>query len=216
MRGEFLPVWAETWRDIWSKLGKYPGAPTDLFSELFRVQTRPPQPPTAPEPPSEVDDQGRMVREEDLQAYAGYRAALDLYRIDQARYEEAVGDSNRARTACRAALIETVRTEVDAIATLERGFAAIDGFDVDTLRNYYFKLVEKFIEKFSLSYDLRRPFTLHTTPSGLYTRILFGNCCVLSAGRNAERIASRLSRSLSRLKIWRLIRANQHVLTKAS
>jgi hypothetical protein len=36
MRGEFLPVWAETWRDIWSKLAKHPDAPDDLFSELYR------------------------------------------------------------------------------------------------------------------------------------------------------------------------------------
>ena len=27
MRGEFLPVWTETWRDIWSKLAKHPDAP---------------------------------------------------------------------------------------------------------------------------------------------------------------------------------------------
>ena len=36
MRGELLPVWSETWRDIWSKLVKHPGAPEDLFSELYR------------------------------------------------------------------------------------------------------------------------------------------------------------------------------------
>jgi hypothetical protein len=36
MRGEFLPVWSETWRDIWSKLDKHPDAPEDLFSELYR------------------------------------------------------------------------------------------------------------------------------------------------------------------------------------
>ena len=34
-------------------------------------------------------------------------------------------------------------------------------------RNRYFLLVDQFIQKFSLRYDLRRPFTLHITPSGI-------------------------------------------------
>lgn len=36
MRGEFLPVWSDTWRDIWSKLERHRNAPDDLFSELYR------------------------------------------------------------------------------------------------------------------------------------------------------------------------------------
>ena len=37
MRGEFLGVWSESWREIWSKLSRHPKAPNDLFSELYRV-----------------------------------------------------------------------------------------------------------------------------------------------------------------------------------
>jgi hypothetical protein len=36
MRGEFIGVWSECWREIWSKLAKHPKAPNDLFSELYR------------------------------------------------------------------------------------------------------------------------------------------------------------------------------------
>ena len=36
MQGKFLPVWSETWQDVWSKLAKHPNAPEDLFSELYR------------------------------------------------------------------------------------------------------------------------------------------------------------------------------------
>lgn len=36
MRGEFLAVWPVTWREIWSKLAKSPGAPEDMFCELYR------------------------------------------------------------------------------------------------------------------------------------------------------------------------------------
>jgi hypothetical protein len=36
MRGEFRPVWLETWPHIWVKLARQPNAPDDLFSELYR------------------------------------------------------------------------------------------------------------------------------------------------------------------------------------
>jgi hypothetical protein len=36
MRGEFIGVWSETWREIWDSLASHEAAPTDLFCELFR------------------------------------------------------------------------------------------------------------------------------------------------------------------------------------
>jgi hypothetical protein len=36
MRGEFIDVWSETWRSIWSPLERHRNAPSDLFSELYR------------------------------------------------------------------------------------------------------------------------------------------------------------------------------------
>jgi hypothetical protein len=39
MRGEFLPVWQQTWHHIWRKLAQHENAPADLFSELYRELT---------------------------------------------------------------------------------------------------------------------------------------------------------------------------------
>lgn len=39
MRGEFIGVWSETWREIWCKLGRHAAAPDDLFCELYRELT---------------------------------------------------------------------------------------------------------------------------------------------------------------------------------
>jgi hypothetical protein len=39
MRGEFLPVWPQTWHYIWRKLARHENAPPDLFSELYRELT---------------------------------------------------------------------------------------------------------------------------------------------------------------------------------
>jgi len=36
MRGEFVPVWLETWHAIWLPLANSEAAPTDLFCELYR------------------------------------------------------------------------------------------------------------------------------------------------------------------------------------
>jgi hypothetical protein len=36
VRGDFIGVWAETWREIWSKLARSSDAPPDLFCELYR------------------------------------------------------------------------------------------------------------------------------------------------------------------------------------
>jgi len=36
MRGEFIGVWSETWREIWDSLASHEAAPPDLFCELFR------------------------------------------------------------------------------------------------------------------------------------------------------------------------------------
>jgi hypothetical protein len=36
MRGEFIGVWSETWRDIWIPLADREDTPNDLFCELYR------------------------------------------------------------------------------------------------------------------------------------------------------------------------------------
>src|SRR2546427_8427673 len=37
MRGEFIGVWSETWREIWLPLIDHEGVPEDIFCELYRV-----------------------------------------------------------------------------------------------------------------------------------------------------------------------------------
>ena len=36
MRGEFIGVWSETWREIWLPLIDHEGVPEDIFCELYR------------------------------------------------------------------------------------------------------------------------------------------------------------------------------------
>ena len=36
MRGEFIGVWSETWREIWAPLIDLENVPADIFCELYR------------------------------------------------------------------------------------------------------------------------------------------------------------------------------------
>lgn len=39
MRGEFIGVWSETWREIWLPLIDQEGVPEDIFCEIYREPT---------------------------------------------------------------------------------------------------------------------------------------------------------------------------------
>ena len=133
MRGELLPVWTETWRDIWAKLAKHFDAPEDLFSELYR---------------------------EFAQAF--------ITKPTPEALADVVSVAARARSAFRNVKVSRVKGEASMVEFLERAHAVLADLGGDPLANRYFVLVEEFLTKFSLRYDLRRPFTLHPTLPGVF------------------------------------------------
>ncbi len=67
MRGEFIGVWSETWREIWDDLAAHETATNDLFCELYReLATALKAPPSAQGLADAIDDpvQGRKAFEE--------------------------------------------------------------------------------------------------------------------------------------------------------
>lgn len=172
MRGEFVPVWSETWRGIWLKLAKHPDAPHDLFSELYRAFAVPATQPIVPAQPMDFDEHGQLLREEDRKADADYKTALVAYARTRAQYEEALRDDARAKPAFHILLAKIAKDEKSVVAILEKSFKVIDDYDIDSIRNRYFTLVAQFVEKFSLRYDLRRPFTMHPTLTGIFAGLV--------------------------------------------
>jgi hypothetical protein len=83
MRGEFLPVWGETWRGIWLPLAKHRDAPRDVYSELYRALVPQPVLPDPPLPPSEFNEQGELVRPEDIDARSGYERAFNTFTAER-------------------------------------------------------------------------------------------------------------------------------------
>lgn len=153
MRGELLPVWSETWRDIWSKLAKHPDAPEDLFSELYR---------------------------ELVQAFVTLPTPEAL--------ADVVGNPVSARAAFQRARTIRFRNERALVEFLERAHTVVADLGGDALVNRYFLLVESFLSKFSLRYDLRRPFTLHPTLPGVFARMVSELKAVTRADANLHQL----------------------------
>ena len=143
MRGEFIGVWAETWREIWLPLIEQPlaeddeGLPEDIFCELYRALAPALSPCPSVEDLADIIDNPVQSREAleatNLNDLAGERALVGFF--------EAVHD-------------------------------ALEELGGDELTNRYFNLLSGFIDKFSLRYDLRRPCILCPTLPGVFASLV--------------------------------------------
>ena len=143
MRGEFIGVWSETWREIWLLLIDQPlgddreGVPEDVFCELYRALAPALSPRPSVEDLADIIDNPVQSREafegRTAAGFAGERALVGFF---------------------------------------ESAHEALDDLGGDELSNCYFNLLEGFIDKFSLRYDLRRPCTLCPTLPGVFASLV--------------------------------------------
>lgn len=146
MRGEFIGVWGETWREIWLPLIDQPfgedgeDLAEDIFCDLYRELAKALRTPPSVEALADIIDNPVQSREafettaaDDM---AGERALAGFF---EAVYE----------------LLEEFEDPGD-----------------DSLTNRYFNLLGAFIEKFSLRYDLRRPCILCPTLPGVFASLV--------------------------------------------
>lgn len=172
MRGDLKSAWSYVWSDIWVRLYETRGAPVELFSELYGALMPKPRPPAAPAEPTEFDENGVATDPAYLEALAGYENALETYRLEKIAYSEALtAEPEQARVWLREGLPLTLATESDAVRALEKAFQCIDDIGGDDLSNRYVTLVEGFLKKYSIRYDLRRPFSLHPNLPGIFSAI---------------------------------------------
>ncbi len=145
MRGEFIGVWSETWREIWQPLVEQPlgndeGLPDDIFCELYRTLARALSPQPSVEELADIIDDPVQSREafEYITAadFAGERTLVGFFEAVHATLEEFENPGD------------------------------------DSLTNHYFKLLEGFIDKYSLRYELRRPCTLCPTVPGIFASLV--------------------------------------------
>lgn len=83
-----------------------------------------------------------------------------------------VDDKDKARISFRDTEATALNGEPAAIEFLERAHTVIEDFGSEALTNKYFLLIRDFLDKYSLRYDLRRPFSLHPTLPGVFARLM--------------------------------------------
>jgi hypothetical protein len=173
MRGDLKSTWPYVWSDIWVRLYETKGMPVELFSELYAALIPKPRPPVPPPEPIVFDADGKMTDPDEIALAEQFRQAMEVYNRERLAYEQALtAEPDEARQWLRDGLHTTLQTEVDAVSALEKAFAKIDDIGGDPLSNRYVNLVQAFIEKYNLRYDLRRPFSLHPTISGIFTQLV--------------------------------------------
>jgi len=137
MRGEFIGVWSDTWREIWVPLIEHEDAPEDIFCELYR---------------------------ELASALSAKPSVEDLADI--------IDNPVQSREAFEMTNAEDLAGELASVTFLEAVHPALDDLGGDEMSNRYFNLLARFIEKFSLRYDLSRPCTLCPTLPGVFASLL--------------------------------------------
>lgn len=83
-----------------------------------------------------------------------------------------VNDTARSREAFEQVRGADLLGERALVAFFEAAFEIVDDLGGDELSNRYFNLLAKFIDKFSLRYDLRRPCTLCPTLPGVFASLV--------------------------------------------
>lgn len=83
-----------------------------------------------------------------------------------------VDNANQSRGAFRKTKASDLQGEMAVVSFLERAHETIEDINPGDLTNRYFVLVQAFLEKYSLRYDLRRPFSLHPTLPGVFARLM--------------------------------------------
>jgi hypothetical protein len=97
MRGEFMAVWAETWREIWTPLLDHEDVPRDVFCELYRELALALRIPPTVETLADIIDSPAQSREafETTRAenLAGERGVVSFLEAVHAVLDDLAGDS---------------------------------------------------------------------------------------------------------------------------
>lgn len=83
-----------------------------------------------------------------------------------------VDNPKQARKTFQKTKADSLKGELALVAFLERAHNVVTDLGGDPLANKYFQLLESFLTKYSLRYDLRRPLSLHPTLPGVFSRLI--------------------------------------------
>ncbi|PBS13834.1 hypothetical protein CMZ82_03400 [Lysobacteraceae bacterium NML93-0792] len=103
-----------------------------------------------------------------------YRGLVDALRVRPSAEEiaDTVDDPKQGLDAFRAVESDELAGERQLVAFFENAYGVLDELDVEALTERYFVLLQKFIDKYSLRYDLRSPCLLCPTLPGFFSGLL--------------------------------------------
>lgn len=180
MRGEFSGVKSDVIQGIFEPLTEFMSdlefEVDDLWVDLLREAVPSPAAPITPTYAA-YNEEGEIYLPGDLESYEAHKAALELYKHSIESYTDAASHGDAAWKYIESFFQNETTTERQMVKAIEDAFEPLQDHGGDALSNEYFGLVGRFVEKFSLRYDLRRPhharaFSLHPTLPGLFSRLI--------------------------------------------
>lgn len=180
MHGEFIDVWSEMGREIWLPLIEDP-----------------------------LDDGSENVPDDIFcELYRELAKALKTLPSAQ-ELADIIDNTMQSREAFERTTAEDLAGERALVGFLEATHDALEELGGDELTNRYFNLLARFIDKFSLRYDLRRPCTLCPTLPGMFASLVRDLRALTSQDPHLDQLMKdfqnavrdlRLSNSESRIK----------------
>lgn len=171
MRGEFLGVQDQIIVEVFRPIEELDEVDSGLLSDLFRDSIPQPVAPVDPEP-LELNEDGEIFLHGDIEADEAYKAAFARFQDRLEAYTDASSREDLAWTYFQEFFVDQDTTEAQIVKALEDAFDVLQEYGGDELSNDYYLTVERFLVKYSLRYDLRRPFSLHPTLPGIFAKLI--------------------------------------------
>jgi hypothetical protein len=160
-----------------------------------------PQPPVSPPPPSAdaFDANGELVELAAIQDRTEYENAVARYSDYRDRYETALNSETSARDFFRRILSQE-SNEAEAVTFLEAAHNALAAYGDVNLTDRFRQLINRFIVVFSLRYEVREPFSLHTTIPGVFSKLISEIKKISEADDHLRNLYSEFEEAFSDLK----------------
>jgi len=177
MRGEFIGVWSDMWREIWIQLfdesleNPEEFVKDDIFCDIYRELAGDPKRPRA------------------LKNTPSVEILADI-----------IDDPLLSRKAFEATTAEDLIGEQAVVNFLESVHEILDEFGGDELTNRYFNMLTGFIDKYSLRYDLRRPCALCPTLPGVFASLVRDLRVLTSADQHLDTLMKEFEISVRNLR----------------
>jgi hypothetical protein len=171
VRGEFSGIREEIIAEIFDPLAAIEDADGSLALDLFRDTIPKPKPPKEPTA-TDLNEDGNIYLPGDIEAFEEYRIEFAEFQEELEAYTDASSRPDLAWEQFKGFYLDVENSEPELVRAIEKAFDVLEEFGGDEASNSFFNSFNDFLEKYSLRYDLRRPFSLHPTLPGIFANLM--------------------------------------------